>query len=73
MKNDAEGYDLKLFWKAFEWSCVDISIGSSDTQTACTYAEWSVITSKYLRQLNTKGVNRQMLFDNWILEIRDGR
>ena len=52
---------------------MDISIGSSDTQTACTYAEWSVITSKYLRQLNTKGVNRQMLFDNRILEIRDGR
>ena len=28
-------------------------------------------TSKYLQKLRVKGINRSMLMDNWILEIRE--
>ena len=29
------------------------------------------ITSKYLQKLKVKGINKQMLIDNWVLEIRE--
>lgn len=59
LKADAEGYDLKLFWKAFMRICVK------------QHPTWSIITSKYLRKLKVKGINRQMLIDCWLLEIRE--
>lgn len=60
LKDGAEGYDLRLFWKAFIKVCFD----------AKRY-DWIDITSRYLQKLRIKGVNRQMLFDNWMLEVRE--
>lgn len=60
LKDDAEGYDLCLFWKAF------MNICFHEDKLDGIY-----ITSKYLRQLRIKGVNKQMTMDNWILEIRE--
>lgn len=60
LKDDAEGYDLCLFWKAF------MNICFHEDKLNGIY-----ITSKYLRQLRIKGVNKQMTMDNWILEIRE--
>lgn len=71
IKDDSTGYDLRLFWKAFQWACLDRSSASTDEDNTFKYGSWSIITSKYLRQLKNKGVNKQMLFDNWILSIRD--
>ena len=63
LKDDAEGYDLRLFWKAFMKVLVD---------TNRTHDFGAItITSKYLQKLKAKGINRQMLMDNWILEIRE--
>lgn len=64
LKEDAEGYDLRLFWKAFINICF----------LTQTYDKWGPavsITSKRLQDLRVKGINKQMLMDNWILEIRD--
>jgi len=64
LKDGAEGYDLKLFWKAFINICF----------LTQTYDKWGPavsITSKRLQDLRVKGINKQMLMDNWILEVRD--
>lgn len=63
LKDTDEGYDLRLFWKAFMKVLVD---------TNRTHDFGAItITSKYLQKLRIKGINRQMLMDNWILEIRE--
>ena len=59
LKDDAEGYDLKLFWKAFIAVCFEKDQFANIP-----------ITSKYIQKLKIKGINRQMLMDNWILSIR---
>ena len=65
LKEDAEGYDLRLFWKAFMKICLqdDVVYGIK--------AEAVQITSKYLQKLKVKGINRQMLIDCWLMEIRE--
>lgn len=60
LKDDAEGYDLRLFWIAFIKICFEI--GRYDG---------IFVTSEYLQQLRIKGVNKQQLMDDWILEIRE--
>ena len=66
LKEDAEGYDLRLFWKAFMNVCWERSY-EQDTKKYC---DGIVITSRYLQKLRVKGINRSMLMDNWVLEIR---
>lgn len=60
LKDTNEGYDLRLFWKAFMKVCFDN--GKYDA----IYP-----TSKYLQKLKVKGINRSMLIDSWVLEIRE--
>lgn len=65
LKDDAEGYDLRLFWKAFMKITFETKVG---------YENWGLpveVTSKYLQKLGVKGINKQMLIDNWVLEIRE--
>ena len=69
LKEDAEGYDLKFFWKAFMEICVEYSTDRAD-RNEFPYLDGVLITSPYLSQINIKGINRQMLFDTWILDIR---
>lgn len=63
LKEDAEGYDLRLFWKAF----MKILVNGNKKHDFMAI----VITSKYLQKLRIRGINKQMLVDNWLLEIRD--
>ena len=66
LKDDVvDKYDLRLFFKAFMTICID----KMDVN-AVKYAKGVSITSDYLRELNTAGINKQMLFDSWLLEIR---
>jgi len=60
LKEDAEGYDLRLFWKAFMKVCFDVGKYNGIYTTAM-----------YLQKLRVKGINRSMLMDNWVLEIRE--
>lgn len=65
LKDGAEGYDLRLFWKAFMKITFDTKVG---------YEDWGLavmITSNYLQKLRVKGINRQMLIDCWLMEIRE--
>jgi len=56
---DEKGYDLELFWRAFCLVCM-----------RRRYFIGMKLTSKYLALLHSKSINRLMIFDNWILEIR---
>ena len=60
LKDDVEGYDLKLFWKAFMKVCFE------NNRLNGIY-----VTARYLQKLRIRGVNKQMLLDSWILEIRE--
>ena len=59
LKADGDGYDLKMFWRMFHLICNQrhFYIGQR-------------ITSKYLAQLRIKSINKAMLFDSWLFEIR---
>lgn len=65
LKQDSDGYDLKLFLKTFMTVC--LSRLNKDNKK---YALGTSITSYYLRQLGIKGVSKSMLVDNWIMDIR---
>lgn len=58
-KDTDEGYDLRLFWKAFVVICFK-----------CNLYDGVRITSRSLAKLRTKTINRAMLFDSWLLDIR---
>lgn len=66
LKDDAEGYDLRLFWKAFIRICFERSFDDS-----VSYMCAAQVTSGYLAQLRIKGINKQMLMDNWIIDVRE--
>lgn len=68
-KEDDGKYDLKIFWKAFCSVCIE-KFKDVDKPVALMHAKWCRITSKYMSDLVVTGINKQMLFDNWLLEIR---
>ena len=68
-KEDDGKYDLRMFLKAFMRCCVS-QFHSSDKNDVLIYAQWCQITSKYIRELRITGINKQSLFDAWLLDIR---
>ena len=73
LKNDGNGYDLELFWYMFMNIAIGYLFDSCDSNTwdiADKLDKTLYITSKYTQQLAIKGINRQMLLDMWILDIR---
>lgn len=58
-KGEPEKYDLKLFWKVFQHICFENWM-----------AEKMQITSRYLQKLKIRSINKQMLFDSWLFELR---
>lgn len=68
LKGEDNKYDLRLFWKIFSAICVSNMYSADDP---LMYARAIAITGDYAQQLNIRGINLQMLFDNWILSIRE--
>lgn len=64
-KDTDDKYDLKLFWKGFMRVCAVNLLNNIKY-----YADGIKITSNALSQLNITGINKQMLFDKWLLDIR---
>lgn len=61
LKED-KGFDLKLFWRLFIQKC--FALGGTQ------YFEAIKMTSGYLQNLRLKGINKAMLFDTWVFDIR---
>lgn len=76
LKDDVEGYDLRLFWKAFIRICFERSFDDmedkfEECKHSVSYMCAAQVTSSYLQQLRVKGINKQMLMDNWIIDVRE--
>ena len=66
--NSDKGYELHMFFKAFKAQCMKELKNNSDD---LKFADGVVITNKYLQELQQiRGVNKSMLFDAWLLDIR---
>lgn len=69
VKNEEDKYDLKLFFQAFQHLCLDHMIGV-DNEEENKYFEGVKLASKALQDLQISGINKQMLIDEFILDIR---
>lgn len=69
LKEGVEGkYPLLLFWRAFSAVCAD---RMTELETDFTqYIAAIQTTSKYMQELNVVGINKQNLFDTWVLDVR---
>lgn len=65
-KDDADKYDLRLFWRTFMLICL-----GRMKEDALKYADGVKITSQHLQELKVTGINKQSLFDMWVLSIRE--
>ena len=65
-KDDAEGFDLRLFLRAFQSICAKRML----TADRAKYSRGVQLASSCLSQLNTAGLNKGALFDIFILDIR---
>ena len=61
----SDGYDLMLFWKAFRAECLD-RLGDDPLK----YVSGINVTSTHMRDSRISGINRQMSFDTWLLDLR---
>ena len=67
-KDDVDKYDLRMFWLAFRSICIDRMMKSEDP---LKYANAVAITGNSLQQLSVRGINKQAVFDIWVLDIRE--
>ena len=66
-ESDETKFPLRLFWRAFMSECLGQMMLNENPEM---YAEGVKITSRYLQELRVLGINRQNLFDMWVLDIR---
>ena len=64
--SDEDKIDLGLFFKCFMVICAKRYKQEKDKR----YVEWVKVTSKAFSDLKNASLNKQMLVDNWILNIR---
>lgn len=65
LKDEEDKYDLEMFWKA----CCKLFYDKRGHYVKSVYARQA--TSKALQKLSSiKGVNKQMLFDEWLISVR---
>lgn len=70
LKDEDNKYELRLFWKAFSSLCATHMVNSIEHDDCLRYGRAVAITGDALQQLNIRGINKQMLFDKWLLDIR---
>lgn len=68
IKDDTDKIDLRLFWNAFNTVCVDRMMTSDNP---LDFARAVAVTGDALQELHIRGINKQMLFDKWILDMRE--
>lgn len=67
LKEDAEGYDLGFFWNTFVFKSFRHSLQFEDPR----YKKFMQITLDAMKDLRINGINRQMLFDKWLIDIQE--
>lgn len=67
LKDEPDKYDLRMFWR----TCCKLFYNKAKTVDYIPYVKAVDATSNSLKKLSIKGVNKQMLFDEWILKVRE--
>lgn len=74
LKDTGEDYDLELFWVMYMnigiGELFNYAIDNSWDETSDIIGNCISITSKYKNKLKITGINKQSLFDLWVLDIR---
>ena len=65
LADDSNKYDLMLFWRAFLHLC-----SKHYRENSKKYSYGIRVTCKSLSALRTRGANKQMAFDTWLLDLR---
>ena len=73
---DVEGtddtkFDLSLFFEVFKHLCFQKMSDSHNMETTQLLYNWMTTTSRYQRDTMRNGANMKMLFDMWLLDIRE--
>ena len=63
---DDNGYDLKMFWKAFIKVCVIRGLREKNGK----FLKVVPFTGDCIKDLRIRGINKSMLFDRWLLGVR---
>ena len=72
LKNEENKYDVELFLRSFRIMCMDELLnymGTGEDEFNCYYQSIQV-TSKTINELSVTGINKLILIDKWILDIR---
>ena len=69
MKDGAEGYDLAFFWEVFVYKCFQKAFNQKPLFNK--YTIYMRTTLNALRDLSITGINKQMLFDKWLIELQE--
>ena len=69
--DEDKGYDLVLFWRAVERVYMNMMLKCEDTQYQNIIAQCIALTQQGLVSCRIKGINKKMLFDKWILDVRE--
>lgn len=69
-KDEEDKYDCKLFLKAFQSIVLESCEGIQDSCDRYCGCLMSSTTGIYLHDLRIKGINKQMLMENWMLSVR---
>lgn len=73
-KDEDEGCGLDVFWRIFNNRIVHRLYDGLDSyrmRDIRIYTDWIKITQRYLNSLNNPSLNKKMLFDMWVLDIRN--
>ena len=74
LKDDGNGYDLRLFFITFRVICFEkaqVLLDIEDEkENFNSYIQSCNITANYMNKLDINGINKQSLVDMWILDIR---
>lgn len=69
-ESDTDKYSLELFWSLFSYICIEHFDPIHWADTA-KYVAGVTLTNSAISALRITGVNRQALFDMWLLDIRE--
>ena len=69
LSGEEDKYDIALFFEAFKAVCLELM--RKDKERAQMYYSWIEMTAHFQRDILRTGVNLKMLFDMWILSVRD--
>ena len=71
LKNEEDKFDMKIFLQAFRVICMQRVQSDSDYHEKMKFLQWVQTTSEILSELKISTINKPMLFDKWIFNVRE--